>query len=133
MDFVLILSCFLAVLGMVMLLLWGIERFEMLLRRRTPRFFNGWLQLHCIAVLVFLVACVIVWPGTSETLTVEFLVVPAIAASLAYLAPLVFAFVALIHNPDTLLALAASGFRYLRQRVRRWLRGSPAESRVDQM
>lgn len=126
MDFVLIVSCFLAVIGMVMLLLWSIERFEVFLRRRAPRLFRSWPQLHGIAILVFLVACVVMWPGTSEALTVEFLVVPAIAASLAYLAPLAFALVALIHNPDTLLALAASGFRYVRQRARRWLRGSPA-------
>lgn len=99
MEFVVGLSCFLALIGLVMLLLWSIERIEARLRRTAPRLFNSWLQLHAIAALMLVVACIIVWPAPGQALTFNVLVVPIMAASLAYLAPLAFGLVVAIHTP----------------------------------
>ena len=122
MEFVVALSCFLALIGLVMLLLWSIERIEARLRRMAPRLFNSWLQLHAIAALTFAVACIIVWPAPAQALTFNVLVVPIMAASLAYLAPLAFGLVVAIHTPDVLVGLMVSACRYVRDRAAGWRR-----------
>lgn len=114
MTFVVALSSFIAVIGVVMLLLWGIERIETRLRRVAPALFSSWMQLHALAAIIFVIACVAVWPESGQPWTIGLVFVPLMAATLAYLAPLAFMLIVAIHNPDVIAGLAASAFRRIR-------------------
>lgn len=121
MPFVVGLLGFIAMVWIVMLLLWAIERIEARLRRMAPRLFNSWMQLHALAAIVLMMACIVVWPERGQPLTVRVLFVPVVAASLAYLAPLAFGLVVAVHNPDVVAALVASAFRRIRDHALGWL------------
>jgi len=87
------------------------------MRRMAPRLFNSWMQLHALAAIILLMACIVVWPEHGQPLTVRVLFVPLMVASLAYLAPLAFGLVVAVHNPEVVAALVASAFRRIRDRV----------------
>ena len=112
---------FIAMVGIVMLLLWSIERIEARLWRMAPRLFNSWMQLHTLAAIIFVMACVVVWPEHGQPLTVRALFVPLMAASLAYLAPLAFGLMVAIHTPDVVAALVALAFRRISDYALGWL------------
>jgi hypothetical protein len=117
MPFVVGLLGLIAMVGIVMLLLWGIERIEARLRRMTPRVFNSWMQPHALAAIILVMTCIVVWPDHGQPLTVRVLIVPLMAASLAYLAPLAFGLVVAVHNPEVVAALIASAFRRISDRA----------------
>lgn len=112
----------LAICG-VALLLFALERIESLIRSYLPKvsklFFNSWVQLHAIAFVVFLVAGLVNWVHSPAPVSIEFLVVPVILATLVYAAPLAFVLIAAAHSPDIVLALVQAGCRSFRRRINR--------------